>query len=398
MKYSFLQRFRWLLGCLALCLGLVGCASGQPVIGRLIIWHTWDEAEAPILEQLLADFQRLHPEIHLSVERKAYDTAGEEFRLASSAGLGPDMLIGIESVYAHLLYENGLVANLDNTAIDWSVFERSTLQAVQRGPDVRIGVPLNAYVNVMFYNRSLIEKPPESFEALQAVSEEGLMVGLPARFYFSYWGISGLDGSVFDGDKLAETSSVGIQNWLEWLVAFQQTPGAVISPDTGALADSFARGDLALLVADSLKLATFEEQLGDGQLGVATIPNFPAAQPFSNVELIVVNSASVQLESVTLLSNFMSNEAQQRKLARSTSGRVPVNRSVSLNPTLFPRVSVILKQNQAAAVPTRRQDDLINYLIIAADPIYQEVLEGIVSPAAGAQIIVDAVNNREDGQ
>ncbi|MCB0036678.1 MAG: extracellular solute-binding protein, partial [Anaerolineales bacterium] len=313
------------------------------------------------------------------------------FAAASSAGLGPDVLIGIETVFAHRLYDSGFLANLDETAVDWTVFERSTLQAVQRGADVRIGVPLNAYVNVMFYNRALIEEAPQSFEALQAVSENGRKVGLPARFYFSYWGIGGLDGSVFEGNELAETSATGMQNWLEWLVAFQQTPGAVLSPDTAALADSFARGDLALLVADSLKLATFEEQLGSEQLGVATIPNFPAAQPFSNVELMVVNSASVQLEAAARLSNFMSNEAQQRKLARTTSGRVPVNRSVTLNPTLFPRVSVILEQNQAAVVPTKQQDDLLNLLINAADPVYQLVLEGIVTPEEGAEMIVDEV-------
>lgn len=397
MKRLSLQRWGWVLLCLSLCLGLAGCTSGRPVTGRLIIWHTWDEAEAPILEQVLADFQQLHPDIQLSVERKAYDTVLNEFAAASSAGLGPDVLIGIETVFAHRLYDSGFLANLDETAVDWTVFERSTLQAVQRGADVRIGVPLNAYVNVMFYNRSLIEDVPQSFEALQTVSENGRKVGLPARFYFSYWGIGGLDGSVFEGNELAETSATGIQNWLEWLVAFQQTPGAVLSPDTGALADSFARGDLALLVADSLKLATFEEQLGSEQLGVVTIPNFPAAQPFSNVELMVVNSASVQLEAAARLSNFMSNEAQQRKLARTTSGRVPVNRSVTLNPTLFPRVSVILEQNQAAVVPTKQQDDWLNLLITAADPVYQLVLEGIVTPEEGAEMIVDEVI-REAGQ
>lgn len=387
-----------LLGCAILCLGLVSCTTSPAATRRLIVWHTWDEAEAPIIEELLADFQRLNPDIQISVERKAYTTVLDEFAEASKAGLGPDVLIGLESVYAHLLYENGLVANLNEANIDWSVFDPATLQSVQRGNDVRVGVPINAYVSVLFFNRSLIEEPPDSFEALQSVSEEGVKVGLPTTFFAGYWGITGVGESVFDGDALAGDSEASLSKWLEWLVAFQQTPGAVLSPDIRALVNSFAQGDIALLAMDSLELAALEEQLGSEQVGIATMPGFPKSQPFSNVELIVVNSASVQTEAAALLINFMSNEAQQRKLARSTSGRAPVNRAVSLNPTLFPRVSVILRQNKAAVVPTTRQDHLINRLIVTADPIYQQVLEGLITPAEGAQRIVDAVNGSKAGQ
>jgi maltose-binding protein MalE len=339
----------------------------------------------------------LYPEIQISVERKRYATVIDEYAEASQAGLGPDVLIGLESVFAHLLYKNGLVANLNQSDIDWSVFNPATLQSVQRGADVRVGVPINAYVSVLFFNQSLVEAPPVSLADLQAMSEAGVTVGVPTTFFASYWGIAGVGQSLFEGDALAEGSEASIAEWLAWLVAFEQTPGAVLSPDIRALVDSFAQGDIAMLVMDSLELAVLEEQLGREQVGVALIPGTPQSQPFSNVELIVVNSASVQGEAAALLTNFMSNEAQQRKLARSTSGRAPVNRVVNLNPTLFPRVSVILQQNQTAVVPTTRQDDLINRLIVAADPIYQQVLEGFISPLTGAELIIEAVNNSETG-
>lgn len=397
MKKLFCHR-NWVFFCLiVLYLGLVACAPSQPVKGRLIVWHTWDEAEAPVIEQVLADFRRLHPEIQISVERKEYATVLDEFAEASRAGLGPDVLIGLESVYAHLLYQNGLAANVNKIDIDWTVFEPGTLQSVQRGNDARVGVPLNAYVSVLYFNRSQIDTPPDSFEALQAVSEKGIKVGLPATFFASYWGITGLGGSVFDGDALSANSQAGIANWLDWLVAFQQTPGAVLSSDTRALVDSFVRGDIALLVMDSLELASLEERMGREQFGVATLPGFPHAQAFSNVELIVVNSASVQTEAAAQLSNFLSNAAQQRKLARTTSGRAPVNRAVSLNPTLFPRISAISQQNRTSVVPTTVQDGLINRLIVEADPIYQQVLEGLITPDAGAQMIIDTVKNDRDG-
>lgn len=397
MRFS-LRRLEILLGCAILCLGLAACASPPTATGHLIVWHTWSEAEAPIIEQTLADFQQLYPNIHISVERKDYKTVLDEYAQASRAGLGPDVLIGLESVFAHLLYQNGLVVNLNEVDIDWTVFDPATLQSAQRGDDVRVGVPLDAYVSVLFYNRSLIEQPPDSFAALQAVSEAGVKVGLPTTFYSSYWGITGLGGSVLAGDELSSDSEDALSDWLDWLVTFQQTPGAVLSPDIRALVDSFAQGDIALLVTDSLELASLEERLGSEQVGLATIPGFPEARPFSTVELMVVNSASAQEEAAALLINFMSNAAQQRKLARTTSGRAPVNRNVSLNPTLFPRVSMILQQHQTAVVPTTRQDDLINRLIVAGDPIYQQVLGGLIMPREGARLIVTAVNRGEDGQ
>ncbi|MCA9935651.1 MAG: extracellular solute-binding protein [Anaerolineales bacterium] len=387
-----MKHFWLILAFVLLSLGLVGCAAAPTTTGRLIVWHTWDEAEAPVIEQLLTDFQSLNPDIQISVERKEYNMALDEFAEASRAGLGPDMLIGLESPHAHLLYDYGLVANLNEMNIDWTVFNPATLQSVQSGDDARVGVPLNAYVSVMYFNRSVIEEPPTTLEALQAVSAEGIKVGLPTTFFAGYWGITGVGGSVFDGDALADDSAVNIAKWLEWLAAFQQTPGAVLSPDIRALVDSFAKGDIDLLMMDSLELAALEEQLGSDQLGVALIPGSPNSQPFSNVELIVVNSASVQQEAAARLSNFLCNETQQRKLARSTSGRAPVNRVVNLNATLFPRVSMILQQNQTAVVPTTRQDNLINRLIVTADPIYQQVLEGLTTPMAGAQFIVDTVN------
>lgn len=393
-----IRRLGLFLGCVVLCLGLSACTAAPESKGRLIVWHTWEEAEAPIIEQILADFQRLHPNVEISVQRKAYDTVLDEFAEAARAGLGPDALIGLESVYAHLLYEEGLAADLSEAEVDWTLFHPATLQSVQRGRDVRVGVPLNAYVSVLFFNRSLIERPPTSLDELLAVSEEGVEVGLPTTFFASYWGITALDGSVFDGDTLSANTQASFSNWFNWLITFQQTPGAVLSPDVRALSDSFAQGDIALLVANSLELASLEEKLGSANVGVATLPGFPQAQPFSNVELIVINSASVQMEAAALLSNFMGNAAQQRKLARSTSGRAPVNREVNLNPTLFPRVSMILRQNQAAVVPTRQQDELINQLIVAADPIFQQVVEGLIAPTAGAQRIVDAVNSAEEGQ
>jgi len=377
-------------------LGLAACAF-PPTTGQgLIVWHTWSEAEAPVIEQVLVDFQRLHPEVRVSVERKPYTTALDEFAAASHAGLGPDVLIGVESVYAHLLNENGLATNLRAVAIDWTRFDANTLLSVEGQSRTRVGAPLNAYVGILFYNPTLIDAPPKTLADLMAMSQQGVKVGIPTTFFAGYWGITGLGGTVFDGDALGPDAEASLATWLTWLVTFQQTPGAVLSPDMRALVDGFARGDIALLAANSLELASLKERMGSDGVAVAPIPGFPQARPFSNVEVMVMNSASVQHEAVALLINFMTNETQQRKLARSTSGRAPVNRKVGrLNETLYPHVSVILKQNRAAVVPTTGQDRLINHLIVAADPVYQQVLEGVLSPEDGAREIVALVSKEE---
>ena len=382
--------FLLLMIVLALVL-LSACSGASPTTGRLIVWHTWNEVEAPIIEQVLEDFQGLHPDIKLSVERIEYTTAFSTYVQAARAGLGPDVMIGLESVYGHVLYENALTANARETAIDWSLFDPATLQSVQRDDATFVGVPINAYVSILFYNTELVDQPPTTLDELRATSEEGIKVGLPTTFFDSYWGVAGLGGSVFDGESFADESETALRAWLEWLVALQDTPGAVLSQDIRALVNGFSRGDLGVLVVTSLDLPGIEEALGAEQVNVALLPGYPTAQPFSNVEVMVINRASVQTQAAAELINFVSNSAQQRKLAQSTSGRVPINPTVRLNPVLFPRVSVILQQNQTAVIPTTQQDTLINQLITNANPIYQQVLEGVISPEEGARLIVEAV-------
>ncbi len=377
-------------------LTVAACAAPSVTGKGLIVWHTWSEAEAPVIEHILADFQDLHPDVRVSVERKPYTTALDEFAAASRAGLGPDILIGVESVYAHILYENRLAADLRPVAVDWARFTPNTLRSVERKSGARVGVPLNAYVSVLFYNPTLVADPPRTLADLATLSRRGVKVGVSTTFFAGYWGVTGLGGTVFAGDTLGDGAEASLAAWLAWLVEFQRTPGAVLSPDTRALLDGFARGDIALLVTNSLELASLQERMGSDRVAVATIPGFPQARPFSNVEVMVMNSASVQPDAAALLINFVTNETQQRKLARSTSGRAPVNRKVGrLNSILYPHVSAILQQNRVAVVPTTGQDQLINRLIVAADPMYQQVLEGVLSPEDAARAIVTAVSGRE---
>ena len=65
MRVSSTHRLGFALIFIILAFGLTACTASPPVTGRLIVWHTWDEAEAPIIEQLLDDFQRINPDIHL---------------------------------------------------------------------------------------------------------------------------------------------------------------------------------------------------------------------------------------------------------------------------------------------------------------------------------------------
>lgn len=394
-----LRNFRLAVGLLVLLFSLAACSPSSTRNGRLIIWHTWDdESEAAIIDQILADFQRIHPDIQISVESKDFNTVLDEYASASRAGLGPDVLIGVEAVFAHVLYERGLISDLSGEGVNWNNFTPATLQAVQGNDGVRVGVPVNAYVSVLFFNPETIEQPPESFDDLIVASGEGLQVGLPTSFFASYWGITGLGGDLFDGDSLAAEGQDGLEAWLAWLTEFQQNPGAVLSSDERGLADGFARGDLDILVANSLELAPFVQQMGQENLRVATLPGTPDTRSFSNIELIVVNSASVQMEAATRLTNFMSNDAQQRKMARSISGRAPVNKNVTLNETLFPEVSLITQQYQSAVVPSTGQDDMLNILIPAANPVYQQVLEGLLTPSEGASQIYETALSQMEGR
>ena len=55
----------WLLFLLLL---IVSCRPTSPddeLSGRITLWHSWSEEDAVILEEALAQFQEIHPNVHI---------------------------------------------------------------------------------------------------------------------------------------------------------------------------------------------------------------------------------------------------------------------------------------------------------------------------------------------
>ncbi|MGD8587072.1 MAG: hypothetical protein PVJ75_17095, partial [Chloroflexota bacterium] len=108
------MRIGWLLSITVAAVILAGCLaerSKDELRGRIILWHSWSEAEAAVLDEALAEYQELHPEVRVIPVALPQDQILEEFVDAGNDGLAPSLLIGRDSWIGELV-NNGLIQPL----------------------------------------------------------------------------------------------------------------------------------------------------------------------------------------------------------------------------------------------------------------------------------------------
>lgn len=60
--------------------------------GRILLWHTWQGAGAQLLEELILEYNELHPEVSIIAVPVSPHSIVARFQDRSASGLGPDPL------------------------------------------------------------------------------------------------------------------------------------------------------------------------------------------------------------------------------------------------------------------------------------------------------------------
>ena len=55
------------------------------------IWHPWDAAREPFFKQVVADYQKLHPNVTINAALTTYDVLAPKYLAATAAGTAPPM-------------------------------------------------------------------------------------------------------------------------------------------------------------------------------------------------------------------------------------------------------------------------------------------------------------------
>lgn len=410
----------------ALAVGLVLVTStscGVEELGRdrLLIWHDWPEAEAAILAELLDSYEDLDPGLDLIVEHVPADEIEARFATEVESGFGPDVLIGADAAELSQLVEAGAVHQISSAATERYGFDEldsRSLSAMSVG-DAQRGVPLAAFTDVMYFREGV--EPPGSLDDVIELAEAGHSVAIPTDFFDSYWGIDAFGGTIF-GQRGVLAPDDGFTDWVEWLVEARRRPNIVLDGEYEVLRDLFAAGRIDVFVGGSREVGTFRTVLQETQgagvasgdtepddaettgaeidpstptltnvgeltFGLTTLPSGDNEEPggLLDVEGMIVNQHTDSLPQSLELMAYLTNVPSQGRIARAGVGRIPVNPSVSIDPTISPmEAALVVQQRHADVVPEWFQGHQTE-LEAAANEVYLQATRGVIEPADAAE-------------
>jgi maltose-binding protein MalE len=390
------QWFERILAILLTAFILIGCGSDPAqetdVRGQILLWHGWSGPEAVVLDRLLDQFTAIYPEVTVVRERKALAGIGEAFLDEAILGTGPDLLIA-PARWEPVLAEAGVIQKLDEQTIDTSAYLPGLMRQL-RTPAGLYALPLSAHTYALYYNQSMVDEPPATLTRLLDQAATGQPVALETTFYGAFWGVQAFGGQLFDPQGRVMPDQEGFGDWLAWLKQAQSEPNIIMSRDEDLLFDLFRTGRVVYYVGGPDRLVELQQALGEDVVGTAPLPAGPRqpAGPFLQAEALMFNAASTPAQTALALrlARFLTNEAQQTRLARQ-AGRVPANAQVQIDARVAPAIAGFIAQTKTAVPLPATALELETML--PGDQIYIQTLEGILAPTEAAQELTRLLTN-----
>lgn len=322
---------------------------------RLIIWE--DRSERVFTDEIAKQFTRKYG-VPVQIEEVAPPDQVTKLQTDGPSGLGGDVV-----VFPHDHLGRAASANL---VLPNDIFAETTLTnnkaAAIHGvtfDGMLYGYPRSAETYVLYYNKTLVENPPETFEDVIQFSKSftdtddnryGIMWSVN-QLYFDYPFIASLGGYVF-GQNGTDPSDIGLNHegavkGMQTFVDLKQVLPVKAGDLTGDIIDSlFTTGDAAMVINGPWALANYRKALGEN-LGVAPIPQVGGkpAISFSGIKAWYVNAYTKYPNAAKLFARFASSKAAQLMLYKKV-GSVPTHKEALNDPQIVndPLVSEFARQ------------------------------------------------------
>ncbi|MBO9308679.1 MAG: extracellular solute-binding protein [Chloroflexi bacterium] len=363
---------------LALCAALNGAPSRAQT--RLTIWHTWQPAQAALLEAWLADYAPIR-DGELQVDVRYVPLAQLATQLSDPTLRPPDAILSVSDALAQPAVRR-FAAALDRnltpelrqalTPLAWQLaeYDRRTL-----------ALPLALESYALYVNRALVQaEPPSTLRALAAqAAEHGLI--LPRDFYPTAGMFFALNGALLDEDGNSALSVNALGNYLIALRTLAQGEGVLL----GAPEDRFRAGEVGYLLAGSWRLPTLRAALGE-RLGVIALPSVegrvwrPVARAW---QLYLGLGSPFRMQSLDLWRHLVSESAQARAPAY---GFLPVLPTAAVDSPLSALASALY----SAGVPLPNRPELAALWLPLRRAINAVLDEGSDPLAAAAEAVARA--------
>jgi arabinogalactan oligomer/maltooligosaccharide transport system substrate-binding protein len=355
-------------------------ATPQP----LIIWHAYAGEEQQALDEISRQFEAANPLI--DVQLTAYDdtTLLDDYIAATTAGGGPDLLLG-PAEWVGILSQQGLLWSFGQDFIDEV---SSNLTREVANTTMIQGAPFGAAFTVdmtsIYYNRTLVENPPKEYTELVAQASFLTLIVPP-----SFTATSGLylsaGGLLMDGQGNNLVTLPALDRYLVEVQTLAAAPGVIFTDDQ----NRFIEGQAGFLFASSNDYRALQAALGD-KLGVIKLPRIVPDmwRTLVRVEcaMLSVNSTAEAAAAARPFIVALTRSSTQRDWFEQT-GLTPVNPAELDDASLGEAWSGALEW--VAAAPLAASFDAI--MLPALDQAVIAVAVNGEDPAAVAQRTIDAL-------
>jgi ABC-type glycerol-3-phosphate transport system substrate-binding protein len=356
-----------------------------PVAGRIVLWHSWAQAEGDALAALLNDLRTTYPDLQIDTLFVAPDELVATYTDAVQGGGGPDLVIA-PNWWLTDMAAAATVLPLDDLLPPTLVEQYWPATVTSLRDNGRLyGLPISYQTVALFVNTALVgdAEIPTTTDALltNARNNPAQGIGLYATLFHTYWGFPAYGAELLDdGGKVILDQSAGSAAYLDFLVTLNETPGSYVNQDYGMLLDRFKKGEFAYFVDGPWAVTDLSATLGDA-LRVTSLPAGPVgpAQPWLYTDALFLNpnSAPAQQALALLVAQELTGAPAGATLA-TVGGLLPAARAVDLTAT--PRLQGFTAQ-AATAVPMPLRAEMQEVWGYGGDMLLK-VLAGVAPPPA----------------
>ena len=391
-------KVEWFLFFLLIIAGCRSTEQDDELKGRLTLWHSWSPVEAVVLDEALAQFQEIHPQVRIITVALPEDQLLKEFYRLGNDGLGPGLLIGDDSWISELA-DDQLIRPFSPNQTTLTLFNPRN-RALTQYQDQIFGVPMSLAPHALYYNKNIVNEPPESLDALLEEAARGNRVAFVPRFEEAYWGIQTFGDGLFDNEDRFTLAESGFTEWLHWLDDSQHISGVILNVDDESLMELFTTGQIAYYVAGPEKQALIAAMIDEEnpiEFGVVPLPQGPqgSSGPLLTAETILLyaHTSDEQTKIANSLAAFLVKQQQSVRFMRELD-RVPANPNMKVDIRIYPIVNGFARQARTAVVlPNEIPTDPF---VAAGNRAYITVLSGVLTPERAVCLFGQEVANLQE--
>ncbi len=313
-----------------------------PLGGTVTLWHAWKENEIASLNDVIAAFQAVYPEVTVDVLYTPFDDLRGRFETAAATGEGPSVLIGAAD-WGPALFDAGLVADLTPylSADLLATINPAALGAVQY-KGALIGLPQTIKGVLMYRNTSIIPEAPATWEDLVAAAQaatQGDVVGadLEYGFFFSAAHLTATGGALMDeAGNPAFNNEAGVA-WVNLLNSFKEAGPTEYYTDNDV--NLFKAGLAGIIIDGSWNATDLAAAIGAENLAIDPWPAYGSSHlsgyvQTENIYLSANVSGDTMEASLAFIEFFLSPEAQTLLADPTKAGHIPAVSGVELTDPL----------------------------------------------------------------